>query len=278
MPKLASWHSDMSSQGLVVIGAHVQRATPDQIKSTAQSRGANFTVLENARVQGGDDFSGIPHCMLFDHTGKCVFRGHPGEVEGLLRKAVAQAPPAVLEGKKLNKLSSLLALLKKEQNYAQVLKQAQEKSSAKDEATAEEAKYVVEKLTGLAKKQLEQVDGKKEADPLASWKLVNRVATNFKGTDLGKEAADKVTAFKGDKAFQGDLKAFQTLDQVKGLKALLRSPPGNPPPDSAAYRALNGNVLQRMNNLIRELKKSAPDSKATKEALEIAEAAGLNVS
>lgn len=278
MPKLASWHSEMSPHGLVVIAAHAQKATPEEIKTTAQGRGANFTVVQNARVQGGSDFDGIPHCMLFDYTGKCLFRGHPGDAELLLRKAVSQAPPAVLEGKKLTKLSALAGLLKKEQNYGQVLKQAQEKASVKDTITAEEAKFVVEKLTGLAKKQLDEADSKKTSDPLTSWKLANRVAANFKGVDQGKEAADKVTALKGDKTFQGELKAFQSLDQLKSLKGLIRTPPGDPSPSSPAYRALNGNVLRQMNNLVRELKKSAPDSKATKDAVELAESVGLGAS
>ena len=263
---------------MVVLASHVQKGTTEEIRATAQSRGANFSVQSQARVTNGDDFSGIPHCMLFDHQGKCLFRGHPDDVELLLRKAVGEAPPAVLAGKKLVKLSSFVSLLKKEEKYGQVLKQAQEKVSAADATTAEEGKYVVEKLTGLAKKQLDEADDKKETQPLVTWKLVNQVANNFKGTSQGKEAAAKVSALRGDKAFQAELKAFQALEQMKALKAQLRTPNGDPPPDSPAYRALNGNVLRQMTNVLRDMKKAAPESKATKEALEIAQSAGLSTS
>jgi len=277
MPKLANWNSEMSQHGLVVVGAHAQQATPDRIKSVALSRGANFTIVANARVEGANDFNAIPHCMVFDHTGAWIYRGHPQEAEAIVRRAVAAAPPAVLEGRKLAKLSSLAMLLKKEANLGQVLKQAQERASSTDPATAEEANFLVDKLTAAARKQLDTAVELRESDPVSAWKLVNRVATNFKGTDLGKDAAESLAAMKSDKSFQLELKAFQTLDQVRNLNLQIRKVPGDDSNSSPAYRSANAPLLRQIGNLVREMKKAAPDSKATQEAIEIAESAGAPI-
>jgi thiol-disulfide isomerase/thioredoxin len=277
MPKLASWNSEMSPHGLVVVGAHAQQATPDRIKTVALSRGANFTIVANARVEGANDFNTIPHCMIFDHTGACIYRGHPQEAEAIVRRAVAAAPPAVLEGRKLAKLGSLATQLKKEANFGQVLKQAQERAGSTDPAAAEEASFLVDKLTATAKKQLETAAELEESDPVSAWKLVNRVATNYKGTDLGKDAAETLAAMKGDKSFQLELKAFQTLDQVRNLNLQIRKVPGDDSNNSPAYRSANAPLLRQISNLVREMKKAAPDSKATQEAIEIAESAGVPI-
>jgi len=147
MPKLAAWNFEMQSLGLVVIGAHAQNAPPERVQSTALSRGANFTIVERASVKDGRDFRGIPHCMLFDHTGKCLFRGSPMEVEGLLRKAVLAAPPLVLEGKKLVRLASLNSRLKREQSFGAILKEVKISATAADPTIVEESNFVAEKLT-----------------------------------------------------------------------------------------------------------------------------------
>jgi hypothetical protein len=64
-----------------------------------------------------DDIEGIPHCMVFDHTGECVFRGHPMEAHDAVEAAVKAVPGAVLGGRVLAKLPELNSLLQDERKF-----------------------------------------------------------------------------------------------------------------------------------------------------------------
>src|SRR5262249_1863607 len=72
LPKLSAWNAELSKQGLVVLGIHAQGGPIEKVRATALSRGVNFTVVENASFKKNPDFRAIPHCMLFDHEGKCL--------------------------------------------------------------------------------------------------------------------------------------------------------------------------------------------------------------
>jgi hypothetical protein len=276
MPKLASLNREFGPQGLLVIGAHAQNATPDKIRTTALSRGANFTIVENANLKGGNDFSGIPHVVLFDHTGKCVYRGSPDAAEAMVPKLLAAAPAPVLEGRKLTKLTQEATQLKKESNFPTVLQAVKAKTSSKDTATAEEANYVVEKIGALAKKQFDQAKAQKEAAPHTALALLQNVANHFKGTDAGKEAAEEVASLKKDKDFQNEVKVGPMLEDLRKLEGQLQQPSsGLVDTKSKEFQALNAAALGKMNGLIRQMKKAAPEAKATKEAIQLGEQYGL---
>jgi thiol-disulfide isomerase/thioredoxin len=106
MPALEMLHRQLAPAGLVVIGAHAQEATPAEIKEVVDELGVTFTIVENATVAGGMDFTGIPHCLVFDHTGSCIYRGYPTRAHDVIVAAVRSSPAAVLEGKELVKLDS----------------------------------------------------------------------------------------------------------------------------------------------------------------------------
>src|ERR687887_1685529 len=90
MPHLVRWNAELGEFGLLIVGPHVQRGTPDEIKAKAQECHVSFPVTKGGSVQGSD-FSGIPHCFLFGADGKCLYEGHPKEVETKLRIALGKA-------------------------------------------------------------------------------------------------------------------------------------------------------------------------------------------
>jgi hypothetical protein len=85
---LADLDKRYKSKGLQLIGAHVQRGTPEEIKKVAGKAGAKFTITDGA--SGPSGVSGIPHAVIFDPEGKMIFSGHPagGEFEKLLKRHV----------------------------------------------------------------------------------------------------------------------------------------------------------------------------------------------
>jgi thiol-disulfide isomerase/thioredoxin len=210
MPLLESMHQELGPQGLVVVGAHAQGGGADDIRKAVTELKVTFTIVEQARVADGMDFNGIPHCLLFDHTGACVYRGSPFSVGDLAARVTAQSPSAVLEGRTLAKLVAFNELLKHEQMHGAALKKARGMTKAKDAEAAAEAQYVVEKLEARGRTMLEKAAADKPSDPLAAAMLLDRCATVFKGTDIGTDATRDLREIKKDPAFQAAMRAART--------------------------------------------------------------------
>jgi thiol-disulfide isomerase/thioredoxin len=71
----------------IVIGAHSQNATDDQVKEVVKKNRLSYSIVKG--VRGPVNFSGIPHAFVFDTTGALVFSGHPGDkdFDSAVRKA-----------------------------------------------------------------------------------------------------------------------------------------------------------------------------------------------
>ena len=222
MPMLEELHTSLGPHGLVVIGAHAQGGSAAELRPQVAKLGVTFTILESASVEGGMDFQGIPHCMLFDHTGKCVYRGSPFNAQEAVAAAVKAAPGSILEGRTLAKLPELNALLRDERQFGAVLKKARGLSSSDDAETADEAKFVVEKIEAYGRRLLDEARSDKEADPAGAAANVQRCAVLFKGTEIGSEAAKLNGEWKRDKQFQAAVKAGQQLAKLEQMRDYVR--------------------------------------------------------
>ncbi len=218
MPKLEELHRSFSGKGLVVVGAHAQGGPPAEIKKTVDALGVTFPIVENANVAGGMDFRGIPHCMVFDHTGKCVFRGSPGEAHNAVVEALKAAPPPLLEGRQLVKLASLATTLKDESVIPTVFRKMKELTTSKDEELADEARFVIGKLEAHARQSLDRAIAAKSSDPVAAANLLQRSAVDFKGTDVGTEAKKLIREWKKDKAFTDAVKSAQQCAVLESMR------------------------------------------------------------
>jgi thiol-disulfide isomerase/thioredoxin len=73
---------------MVVIGAHSQNATDDEVKDVVKKNRLSYTITKG--VNGPVNFNAIPHVFVFDTTGKLLFEGHPSdnEFDKAIRKSV----------------------------------------------------------------------------------------------------------------------------------------------------------------------------------------------
>jgi thiol-disulfide isomerase/thioredoxin len=276
MPTLEELHRQLAPVGLVTIGAHAQGGTAEDIRKVVGELGVTFPIVENAQVEAGMDFDGIPHCIVFDHAGKCVYRGSPFDAHDAIVTAVRAAPASVLEGRQLEKLAAIGGMLRDESGYANALRKAKGLVSSKDATTAEEATFVVEKLEARGRGMLEAARGKKESDPLTAAGLVQRCATAFKGTEIGSEAADLVRDWKKDKDFQALVKAGQQMAQLEALADRVRKVTGSEPTAETAAR-LPPAVRKQVEELVKSVHRLAPGSTIVERADTIAEQFGIAV-
>lgn len=232
MPKLEAMHRELSPQGLVVVGAHAQGGPVADIAKVVSELGVTFTIVEQATVNNGMDFDGIPHCMVFDHTGTCVYRGSPGDAHDAVVAALQAAPQAILAGRSFTKLAALGEMLRTEADYGSVLKRARGLLESKDTATADDARFIVERLEGRGREMLDQAQKLADTDPYAATLLAQRCAAAFKGCDIGGEAGKLLMQWKKDKDFQSGYRSGQQLARLEELRAAAARVPGGVPPQA----------------------------------------------
>jgi hypothetical protein len=120
------------------------------------------------------------------------------------------------------KLPELNTLLRDERQFATVLKKARGLMSSGDAETADEAKFVVEKIEAYGRRLLDEARSGKETDPARAADNVQRCAVLFKGSDLGTEAAKLNGEWKKDKQFQAAVKAGQQLAKLERMRDYIR--------------------------------------------------------
>ncbi len=272
MPGTAALNAELADFGLVVIGSHVQAAKPDQIKAVAASRGANFPITEQTRVEGGNDFQGIPHVMVFDHTGACVFRGDPKEAEAKARTAVGEMLVAGAGREKFAaQLAPVVAELKKGQSPLAVLPRVVALQNAASPTAAADAKALLVALTAAGQKKLDLAQEKAEGEPVEAFLLVEKLPAAYKGTPVAKDAVALVTKLKKEKAVKAELAARPAFEVVRQMDAQLAARLGEEKPSASEFQKANADLLKQLKAKVAQMKKSWPDAKVTGEATGIAE-------
>lgn len=279
MPALESLHRQLGPAGLVVIGAHAQDATPAEIKEVVDERGVTFTIVENANVAGAMDFTGIPHCLVFDHTGACIYRGHPARADDVIVGAVRSSPAAVLEGRELKKLAAIARQLRDESAFAAVLKRAESLSRSADPETASEAAYVAEKLKAYGQRLLDGARDAEAENPVRAVSLAQRCVAAYRGTDTGTQAAALLREWTQDRRFQDSLKAARQCGQLEAARTRILRALGNP---QELTPELVGQVpkplRKQLADTVASIHDLSPGSAAATRADEIADELGVTVS
>lgn len=271
MPALEKLHREHAAAGLTVIGAHAQQASADEIAGVVGQLGVTFPIVETATVDGGMGFSGIPHCMVFDHTGTCVYRGHPNGAHDVIVAAVRSSPAAVLEGRSLVKLAPLAAQLRDEAAFGTVLRRARGLVDSKDAETASEAEFVVTKLEGLAETMLADAEKAKAEDPLRALHYAQQCAAAFRGTDPGREAAELLVAWKKDRGFRDALEAARQCRMLEGARARIVKALGDPESITPELVArVPPQVRQQIATAAAKVQRLSPDSASAERAAAIA--------
>ena len=266
----------MRDFGLVIVGAHVQSATHDEVRVKARSCGMNFPVVDSAIVQDGADTVVIPHCILFSQTGKCLYRGLPGAVEAPLRKAVGAALAERIGMSISGKTAvSLLDSLRGGQSPALVLKKAVQLQKYSTSETAAQVNLVIARMGEEAERRLTgDLAGE---DPVLAYEQLLGMSAKFKGTPAGTKIDKRLADLKSNSAVQAELRARPFLDGIKKLDDVLSAKAARGlDPQGAEFQKAFRAPLQQMRQSLQKLRSSWPHAKATSDAEVIAEKYGMS--
>jgi hypothetical protein len=274
MPHLVRWHEELSDGGLAVVGLHVQKATDEQVKAKAKALGVRFGVTAGGGVEGVK-VDGIPHCVLFDHTGAMVYEGHPNKAEAKVRDAFADMLAAEGGDKPAKAVAGALEGFRKGGTTADLLKKLTGVRDGGDTAAAKQAKAIIARVQSGAQTRLDAAKKELKDDPIGAYDAATLTAARWKGTPLGKEAADLSGRLKDDKAVAAELRARPTLEKLRAAEATILAAAKGKEPDTPEFKKAFASQLKQIGQTVDNLKKTAPDAPATAEAEEIATRLGV---
>jgi hypothetical protein len=277
LPKLSPWHIELSEFGLVTAAAHMPKTEPSEVIAAARSRDVPFSVLTQTfaepRVEGKD----MPLAYVFDHTGACIYRGSAFGVESELRAAVGRALVAATGEVAFSKyMTPHVEALRQGKSPTGVLQKIVPMQKSPDAETAVEAKLLVQQITAIGQKRLEDAEARLKNDPVEAFLQLERVPTVFKTTTLAAQADKFLTALKKDKAVAAELKARPLLEQIKKLDTSLSSKPGAFDPKLPKFQQANQASITQMRTALLQMTKAWPTTRATQEAARISEKYGIS--
>ncbi len=279
-PKFNAWYKELNDFGLAILGVHLTAKGQEGPLEVAESRDVLFSVTATPWKAGMqiEDFKQFPLCFVFDHTGKCVYRGVPFDAEEAIRAATGRALVARCEVDPWPKpLQPLVDSLAKGKAPAIVFGQLLPHTRAADAATADAAKKLVAEMTREAEKTLARATSSGEANPVATYLEVERLPMVLKGTKLATDANTLMGKLKRFPAVQLELKARPSLLSIEKIEAELSTKPGAYNPTLDYFRKDNAALLQQLQNGVTLMKKSWPDAQATKQALKTADRYAVKV-
>jgi hypothetical protein len=275
MPHTSEVYSELSDFGLIIIGAHSQEGNADQVRAVATKHGANFPIYVNSFVRGSEDNKFLPHCIMFDHTGACIFRGQPTEVEPTLRKAVGNALVAAAGREKFTSaVEPIVKDLKAGKSPATLLPKIAGMRNFTGEA-GEDAKALLTALTAVGRKKLEQAESVKDTDSVEAFALIEKLPTAYKGTPLAQEATELLNKLRSEKAVKTELAARQYFENVKKLDQQLGL--GAEDPSKPDFQKSHAPILKQLKEKVQQMKKAWPDAHITKDALALAERYAVDI-
>jgi len=265
VPHLVKVQKKYKSKGLALIAIHRQSGNlKGNVMALARAKGINYTITQQGSLKG-DTSSGIPRAWLFDHTGKCVWEGHPTQIDGQLETVMRNAPHWLTRGRQLKSKSVLRQSLKLHSNrsygaIANTLGKLIEKSEGKD-AQKEEAAFLRANILKYGNDRLSQAAADESQEPIAALQNYRELKGLFKGTEIGKKASKRSKELKTDKAFQKELKAAKILAYIEGQMALMK--PGG------SKKRSNLRLIANIRSAANMLQKKYPTTSAAQKAQSI---------
>jgi len=281
MPIAARMYERYKSQGFIVIGQNSESI--NELNDYIRGKKYPFTIQWGGNVKMPDNAKFyIPHAMIFDATGKCVYRKctyytYTRDLQAALEKTLESAPPPAFANVEFEKLQPLSDELKKVVAPCKVYPQAVKLAASEDEAIAAEAKAAVQALDDYGTRQLKLASQKKEQRPQEYLDALAVIMRDFRGMEAEKAARDTVAALRDDEKFVAEMTARQVLEKIKQFESNLRPIRTRDGKDTSSeeFRKANAKVLSTITSGINAMRSKFPDTHATADAVEWGEGFGL---
>lgn len=267
---LEQWQKEFADGGLICIGIHPFKFSNEAISGTCKDKSITFSVFVEGKMAG--ETTGAGAILVFDHTGKLVFNGDSVKGQAAVKEFVAKAPANVVGARELVKLKRLSDALKAGTYPPKLLKTIMDSQKAEDKETVDEANYLFERVKKWANDQIEVAKAARVTEALKCKTDLDNLAKDLKGTEFEKLVTDAQAGLEKDAAYQSELAAWLSLEKVKEAEKKLKP---MPPKRQERWKKESEPVLKEIKDLVEQMQKDSPKSKATEQAVAIGKKYGL---
>ena len=220
---------------LVIIANQSWSASDKNTAETWNKRAKNNMVMVvNGGKLKGFKTTSVPRALIFDHTGKSIWEGHPGSMDKAIADAVANLPepkeaPAEEEASQEAGPEPIVQGLEPEYFLGEVrlinaqnrniastvakLRRAADRSSRQEQM--DEAKVIVAAVEAWAQTQQAKADAALAGDPATAYTTAEQLVELLEGDGLAKEAADLIATIEKDK------EGFKNVRATIALRSIL---------------------------------------------------------
>ncbi len=148
----------------------------------------------------------------------------PGKAAKILEdigNGLSEFPSCITNGQRFTKHASTLRQLAATGKYSSALKKLKTKTKSKDATEAGEAETLILNIEDYGKKLLAKAKYFAGVHLPTAEMTYTRITKDFSGTELAKEASDRLKALKADKNYRTEVAACRLADQIRSQCALL---------------------------------------------------------
>ena len=265
LTKVRPWLDELRDFGLVGVGVLPVNSDDDP------PAGDGLTWVRGAKP-GQQAVGQLPHAIVFDHDGRCVFRGSTFDAEPFARAAVGRAAVAAAGRAEFAKsVRPLVEALEKGQAPSAALPKLTAALSAATAAEAkEQIKALTEALTAGGRKALVEAEARADGNPVSAFLEAERLPTAYRGTDVATKAAALLAKLRSKPAVAAELKARPALERLKAIDLQLTGQEGSFNPRLPAFQDENAGLLRQLSEGATAMKKPHGSTQTYQEALELA--------
>ena len=271
LPRMSAWQTELKDFGLIAVGSEIEGIDEDDAKALARTRSLAFPLVGPSRFGSETEYN-PPHAVVYDHQGKCVFRGALVDAEPYARIAVGKGLLARADLGTADKAARpVVDLLEQGAPMAQVLTKLADQLRATNKDAAGQLTKLQAVLTEGGKKVLDAATEKAKDDPVDAVFEAERLPAVYTGTPLEKPATDLLTKLRKDPKVGVELRARPFLEPMKKLDVQLAGRDRSFDPRRLRFKEENSDLLKKLDDAIVKMRKMYPSSRATDEADRLAE-------
>ena len=265
---------------MVIVGAP-GAPTPDEvIKAKSEERAPQVSAVRYVLIVAGMLGTSPPvgNALLFDPTGKCLYRGSAYDVDETLRAAVGKAllTKVVGTGEVPDAFKPVADAFAAGTAPVAVLPKLAPLTTSSNADTKERALKLQELILAPGQKALADAQAKAKTDPLEAFFAAEQVAAGFKNTPLAAKANPLLGTLRSNAAVAPELKARVLAAEIEKTATKLRGQEGSVNPSDAKFQTANQKALALLKTQLEQLRKAHPTARATAEAEKTARELGVN--
>lgn len=204
------------------------------------------------------------------HLSPKGYEAWAGAIGDEVRRLMHESNTASMAGPgPYTKLAGLAQKIRSGVGLGMVLKTLQKAKEGKDETQAAEATMMFAALGEGGQRNLDAALSQMDTEPLIALALLERLATQFAGSDIGEKARSEAKQMRKDPKLMKEIEGERLYAKLQVFERELRPVQSGSGPESPQFRQANAVGIQSLTSACQTLITKYPDTAAAQKAEEM---------